>query len=66
MHELLFSSYARVMHESWRITYSRGRASIPGCSLHCEHFFENTVTPSFRYGIFGMLIFDVLSMNIIL
>ena len=28
MHKLLFLSYARVMHKSWRITYSRGRASI--------------------------------------
>ena len=42
---------------------------LPGCSLHCEHFFENTITPSFRDGIiwiFGMLIIDVLSMNVIL
>ena len=24
---------------------------LQGCSLHCEYFFENTITPSFRYGI---------------
>ena len=42
--------------------------NLPGCSLHCEHFFENAITPSFSYGIiwiFSMLLFDVLSMNVI-
>ena len=27
------------------------KADLPGCSLHCEQIFENTKTPSFRYGI---------------
>ena len=37
---------------------------VPGCSFHCEHFMENTMTPSIRYRIawtFDILLTDVVS-----
>ena len=40
---------------------------LPGCSLLCEHIFENAITPLFRYEIiwiFCMSLIDVLSMTV--
>ena len=41
---------------------SSSRVYAPGCSLHCEHFMANTLTPSFHCGIiwiFVMFLFNV-------
>ena len=57
--ELLFSlSFLLILH-TFFLTFS----FLLGCSFHCEHFMENTITPLFRSGIvlnFGMSLIDIL------
>ena len=40
-----------IYSKMWWFFGSCGWSLSPGCSLHCEHFLENTTIPSFCYGI---------------